>query len=70
MAYNKQLERTGGDLSHRSRVENLAGDIKQALERARDRPEHEPAAAHERQRAQGVVVQVDEVRHVSPPDLE
>ena len=32
--------------------------------------EHEPAAADERQRAHGVVVQVDEVGHVSPAELQ
>ena len=48
----------------------LADTTKRTLQRARARAEHEPAAADERQRAHGVVVQVDEVRHVSPPELQ
>ncbi len=37
---------------------------------ARPGAERESAASHDRQRAHGVVEQVDEVGHVSPPELQ
>ena len=59
------------DLPQRSRCgESWRMTFSEQLQRARLRAERESAAAHERQRAHGVVVQVDEVRHVSPPELQ
>ena len=47
-------------------VEYLAGGDQAHVAASTTRAEHESTAADERQRAHGVVVQVDEVRHVSP----